>query len=67
MLTDQGMMEIGSLEPEIDVDEYVPVELTIHGIDGAESASHVYHGGESETLRFTTRFGYAIETTPEHP
>jgi len=67
VLTDQGMMEIGALESGIQVDEYVPIELWIHGVDGAESASHVYHGGESETLRFTTRLGYAIETTPEHP
>ncbi|MDQ3255246.1 MAG: PhoH family protein, partial [Acidobacteriota bacterium] len=67
VITGDGMIEIGSLIVGSEANEYAPVELTIHGLDGPEHASHVYNGGETETVRFITRLGFAIETTPEHP
>jgi phosphate starvation-inducible protein PhoH/intein/homing endonuclease len=67
VLTDRGMMEIGALGAGLQTDEYAPTEILIHGMSGAEPTSHVYSGGESDTLRITTRFGYSIETTPDHP
>jgi phosphate starvation-inducible PhoH-like protein len=67
VLTDRGMIEIGALGAGLQIDEYAPTEILIHGMSGVEPASHVYHGGESETLQITIRFGYSIETTPEHP
>jgi phosphate starvation-inducible protein PhoH len=67
VLTDRGIVEIGSLGEGAAPDEYRPVELGICGLNGEEAASHVYCGGESATVRLTTRFGYAIEATPEHP
>lgn len=67
VLTDRGMVEIGSLCAGVREDEYSPADLVIHGIDGAEPASHVYNGGVSDTLRVTTRFGFSVEATPEHP
>ncbi len=67
VLTDRGMIEIGALGEALEADEYAPIELIIHGANGAEAASHVYSGGESDTLQITTRLGYSIETTPEHP
>jgi phosphate starvation-inducible protein PhoH/intein/homing endonuclease len=68
VLTDRGMIEIGALCAEdIQPDEYASVKLMVHGIDGPEPASHIYNGGETGTLRLTTRFGFTIETTPEHP
>jgi phosphate starvation-inducible protein PhoH and related proteins len=67
VLSEQGMVEIGALGLGTAPEDYAPLDLLIHGIDGAEPASHVYNGGESDTLRITTRFGFSIEVTPEHP
>jgi phosphate starvation-inducible protein PhoH/intein/homing endonuclease len=67
VLTNRGMLEIGTLGAGMQADEYTPAEILIHGIDGVEPVSHVYSGGESDTLQISTRFGYSIETTPEHP
>jgi phosphate starvation-inducible protein PhoH/intein/homing endonuclease len=67
VLTNRGMMEIGALGAGLQIDEYAPTEILTHGMSGTEPASHVYNGGDSDTLRITARFGYSIETTPEHP
>ncbi|HJQ30622.1 MAG TPA: PhoH family protein [Pyrinomonadaceae bacterium] len=67
VLTDRGMVEIGALGQGVQVGEQVPTETFVHGRDGVEPASHVYNGGASETLRITTRLGFSIEATPEHP
>jgi len=67
VLTDRGMVEIGTLGLDVPVGEQVPTETVVHGLNGAETASHVYNGGECETLRVTTRLGFSIEATPEHP
>jgi phosphate starvation-inducible protein PhoH/intein/homing endonuclease len=67
VLTDRGMIEIGALGAGLYKDEYGPTEILIHGTRGVEPASHVYSGGEADTLQITTRFGYSIETTHEHP
>lgn len=67
VLTNRGIIEIGELGAGVEVDTFSPTELKIHGINGVEEAAFVYNGGESETLKFTTRFGFGIETTPEHP
>jgi phosphate starvation-inducible protein PhoH/intein/homing endonuclease len=67
VLTDKGMVEIGQLVSGTTKGQAVAVSLGIHGLDGRETATHVYDGGESDTLRIRTRLGYAIEVTPEHP
>ena len=67
VLTDRGMVEIGKLAPGTRANEAVGIELTIHGADGPEPATGFYDGGETDTLKITTRLGYAIEATPEHP
>jgi len=67
VLTDRGMVEIGSLGVGLGADEADSIGLTVHGMDGSESASLVYSGGISHTLVVTTRFGYSIQVTPEHP
>ncbi|MCP9495838.1 MAG: PhoH family protein [Pyrinomonadaceae bacterium MAG19_C2-C3] len=67
VITNEGMIDIASLGRDLKEDEYKAIDLTIHGVDGAEAASHVYRGGESETLKISTRFGFEIEATPEHP
>jgi phosphate starvation-inducible protein PhoH/intein/homing endonuclease len=67
VLTSRGMVEIGLLAAGTRADEAVPIEIVIHGVEGPERASHLYDGGESDTLKVTTRLGYSIEVTPEHP
>ena len=67
VLTTGGMVEIGSLGAGTRPDEHAPVDLVVRGIDEAEQASHVYNGGKAETLRITTRLGFSIEATHEHP
>ena len=67
VLTSEGMMEISALGKTTHAAQYQPLTLTIHGLAGAENTSHIYSGGESKTLRVTTRGGFSIEATPEHP
>ncbi|MDE3112805.1 MAG: PhoH family protein [Chloroflexota bacterium] len=67
VLTGEGIAEIGSLGAALADDAYEPSDVVIHGLEGAENASHVYSGGVSDTIKILTRFGYAIEATPEHP
>jgi phosphate starvation-inducible protein PhoH len=67
VLTNRGMIEIGEIAAATTLGEAVPIELTVHGLEGPERADRLYDGGESETLKITTRLGYAIEVTPEHP
>ena len=67
VLTDRGMIPIGQIERKTEPGQALPIGLTIHGVDGPEPAAFLYDGGETETLAIRTRFGFAIETTPEHP
>ncbi|HEY0379665.1 MAG TPA: PhoH family protein [Pyrinomonadaceae bacterium] len=67
VLTDQGMLEIQALCSDALSGEYLPADFQIHGLNGPEPVSHIYNGGETETVRLTTRFGFSIEATPEHP
>jgi phosphate starvation-inducible protein PhoH/intein/homing endonuclease len=67
VLTDRGMVSIGSLGVGLRPDEADSIGLTVSGREGPERAALVYYGGESDTRRITTRFGYTIEATPEHP
>ncbi len=67
VLTDKGLLEIGTLGQGVENDEYAPLAIAIQGVDGPEATSHVYNGGETSTLQITTRFGFSLEATPEHP
>ena len=65
--TGQGLVPIGELGRGMEAGQTREINLQIAGRDGVEVASHLYCGGESETLKFETRLGFEIETTPEHP
>ena len=67
VLTDRGVLEIGSIGEDLSDDQVAPLDLTVHGVDEPERASRVYAGGLSDTLSIVTRLGYRIEATPEHP
>ena len=67
VLTEAGMLPIGDLGAGMEAEEEAALDLKIWGRDGLETAAGIYCGGVSDTLRFTTRLGFEIETTPEHP
>ena len=67
VLTELGMLPIGDLGVGMDGEEEATLDVKIWGRDGLETAAGIYCGGISDTLRFTTRWGFEIETTPEHP
>lgn len=67
VLTSEGMIEIGALGCGTNPQDYFTIDTIIHGSDGEEPATHIYNGGETDTLHITTRFGFSIEVTPEHP
>jgi phosphate starvation-inducible protein PhoH/intein/homing endonuclease len=67
VLTDRGMVPIGELAQDTRAGAPIPIDVGVHGVNGLEPAAFLYDGGESGTLRITTRLGYSIETTPEHP
>jgi phosphate starvation-inducible protein PhoH/intein/homing endonuclease len=67
VLTDDGMVEIGRIASGTQPQDAIPIDVMVHGLEGVERATGFYDGGESATLRITTRLGYSIEVTPEHP
>jgi phosphate starvation-inducible protein PhoH/intein/homing endonuclease len=67
VVTNRGLVRIGDLGVGLNAAESDTIDIAIHGLDGAERANSVYSGGTTDTLRVTTRFGYSIEVTPEHP
>jgi phosphate starvation-inducible protein PhoH len=67
VLTEAGMLEIGTLAPSRAPDTYAAISVGVHGLEGPEPASYAYSGGVTDTIDIATRFGYSIETTPEHP
>ena len=67
VLTTQGLIPIESLASGTHTDSYTPIEVQVFGLNGVEQTSHFYNGGRSPTKKITTRLGFAIETTPEHP
>jgi len=67
VLTDEGLVPIGNLAQDTQPGDNPPLARTVYGLNGPEPTSHFYDGGESDTLRVTTRGGFAIEATPEHP
>ena len=68
ILTEQGLRPLADLIPDqLGEDQFAPLHVNVFGQNGLEPASHVYNGGQSETRRITTRQGFALEGTPEHP
>ena len=67
VLTSQGLIPIESLAAGTQTDSYTPIDVEVSSLNGVGQASHFYNGGWSRTKKITTRLGFAIEATPEHP
>ncbi|MGH2740360.1 MAG: PhoH family protein [Actinomycetota bacterium] len=61
------MIEIQRLAESLPAGGIAPLSVSISGVDGIEETSHLYHAGETDTLRVWTQLGFSIEATPEHP
>ncbi|MBI4252733.1 Holliday junction branch migration DNA helicase RuvB [Candidatus Uhrbacteria bacterium] len=68
VLSDRGIFHIQDfiLRP-LNSDSYAPLSLNIYGREGLENTSHIYYGGYRQTIRITTRSGFQIEGTVNHP
>jgi phosphate starvation-inducible protein PhoH/intein/homing endonuclease len=67
VVTSDGLVPIASLAAGTAAQEHRPLDAEVAGLYGVEPTSHVYNGGRSRTRRITTRLGYELEATPEHP
>ncbi len=66
ILTPQGMVPIGSLG-DLHGESWQPIMRPLEGLYGMRTADYFYNNGECNTLRVTTRSGYRVEGTPNHP
>ncbi|MBS1266327.1 MAG: Replication factor C small subunit [Candidatus Woesearchaeota archaeon] len=66
--TDSGMIPIKQFKPpNLTIGKYLPLDIKIKGRFGTERTSHLYYDGHQKTIRITTKFGYYIEGTANHP
>jgi Holliday junction DNA helicase RuvB subunit len=68
ILTTQGLVPFSSLiPPNMEPDSARDAEVHIYGIQGPEPTSQIYASGQQPTRRITTRSGFEIEGTHQHP
>jgi intein/homing endonuclease len=73
IVTEKGLVEIQDIPNHFHVDAVTnesTAKVASYYQDGqyeAKHTSHWYNLGKSETVRVTTKSGYSIEGTPEHP
>lgn len=65
--TDKGFLYMKDLAHNISNKQVEEKVFNIQSVDGIRSTSHVYNGGQSDTLKINTYFGYSINGTYEHP
>lgn len=63
-----GFAPIGDFLPkDLSVDETHDLHIDLDTSEGVRTTAYVYNGGETDTIKITTKSGYEIEGTPEHP
>ena len=67
VLTTKGLEKIGDLDMPKQSNSYRKLSLKVYGIDGFHATSHSYNKGISKIKRVTTKSGYELECSPEHP
>lgn len=66
--SNKGMLPINYFKMNNSKEEsFSKLKLKINGIKGNEYTSHFYYDGKRNTIKVTTRFGYEIEGTANHP
>jgi hypothetical protein len=66
VFTSHGMEPIGDLGT-VGGESWQPITRPIAGLYGTRTADYFYDNGDGPTLRVTTRSGYRVEGTPNHP
>jgi Holliday junction DNA helicase RuvB len=66
LFTNSGMIPIGSLG-DLEGESWQPITKPVAGLYGMRTADYFYNNGVGATLRVTTRAGYRVEGTPNHP
>jgi Holliday junction DNA helicase RuvB len=66
VFTTHGMEPISQLG-SVGGESWQPITRPIAGLYGTRTADYFYDNGEGPTLRVTTRSGYRVEGTPNHP
>lgn len=68
VVTDTGVHRAGDLVPtDVNSKGFAPVAFSVEGIDGPKSAVAGFRGWAARRLKVTTRFGFELIVTPEHP
>jgi len=67
VLTNKGLEKIGDLYMPVKPNTYRKVMMSIYGIDGFHPTSHSYNKGLSKTKIITTKSGFELECSLEHP
>ena len=72
LILGRGLEQIGSLWPAhtplvANTSFEFPEPLKVPTEAGFDLATHIYYGGESETVKITLSNGMTLEGTPEHP
>lgn len=70
IFTDRGMISIGSLQPDVTMKADSATELTnlkIQSLAGSEKASHFYCGGTKPARRITSKKGFSLAASLNHP
>jgi Holliday junction DNA helicase RuvB len=66
VFTTHGMEPIGNLG-QVGGENWQPITRPVATLYGMRTADYFYDNGEGPTLRVTTRSGYRVEGTPNHP
>jgi Holliday junction DNA helicase RuvB len=66
VFTTHGMEPIGGLG-HVGGESWQPITRPLATLYGVRTADYFYDNGEGPTLRVTTRSGYRVEGTPNHP
>jgi Holliday junction DNA helicase RuvB len=66
VFTTHGMEPIGDLGV-VGGESWQPITRPVAGLYGTRTADYFYDNGVGPTLRVTTRSGYRVEGTPNHP
>jgi hypothetical protein len=65
--TDQGLLPLEQLKPEIASEGFSPLTIGVQSSDGLRQTSHFYDSGVQPTRRIQTRMGYGLQGTYTHP
>ena len=66
VFTTHGMEPIGDLG-QVGGESWQPITRPLATLYGVRTADYFYDNGDGPTLRVTTRSGYRVEGTPNHP